>query len=220
MNAWHACPAPRVSAGLGHAPGRTAGRMTAMWQAFDPPSIPVPGSGGPGRPGRGRLADAADPSAAAHDGASGKRIARSQPSRGRRSRRARRSMACAHRSRIVRNARRRSGAGTSLPLAGWLLLMRARLRRGHRLALSRDRTADRRIVRRLRLALRPHAHRVVRHGPVGLVALAWIDLESTLLPDAITLPLAWAGLLVNLGDGFARRRWRCWARWRATASCG
>ncbi|MBR8654615.1 prepilin peptidase [Achromobacter sp. Marseille-Q0513] len=36
----------------------------------------------------------------------------------------------------------------------------------------------------------------------ALVALAWIDLESTLLPDAITLPLAWAGLLVNLGDGF------------------
>ena len=36
----------------------------------------------------------------------------------------------------------------------------------------------------------------------SLVALAWIDLESTLLPDAITLPLAWAGLLVNLGDGF------------------
>ena len=34
------------------------------------------------------------------------------------------------------------------------------------------------------------------------MALAWIDLESTLLPDAITLPLAWAGLLVNLGDGF------------------
>ena len=54
----------------------------------------------------------------------------------------------------------------------------------------------------------------------SLVALAWIDLESTLLPDAITLPLAWAGLLVNLGDGFTRCRWRCWARWRATASCG
>ncbi len=35
-----------------------------------------------------------------------------------------------------------------------------------------------------------------------LVALAWIDLESRLLPDALTLPLAWAGLLVNLGDGF------------------
>lgn len=36
----------------------------------------------------------------------------------------------------------------------------------------------------------------------ALVALAWIDMESTLLPDAITLPLAWAGLLVNLFDGF------------------
>lgn len=36
----------------------------------------------------------------------------------------------------------------------------------------------------------------------ALVALAWIDLESTLLPDSITLPLAWAGLLVNLFDAF------------------
>lgn len=36
----------------------------------------------------------------------------------------------------------------------------------------------------------------------ALVALAWIDLESTLLPDVITLPLAWAGLLVNLFDAF------------------
>ncbi|AXA75519.1 prepilin peptidase [Achromobacter xylosoxidans] len=36
----------------------------------------------------------------------------------------------------------------------------------------------------------------------ALVALAWIDLETTLLPDAITLPLAWAGLLVNLFDAF------------------
>eukprot|EP00887_Chlorella_sp_A99_P004482 scaffold43.g4482.t1 len=36
----------------------------------------------------------------------------------------------------------------------------------------------------------------------ALLALAWIDLESRLLPDALTLPLAWAGLLVNLGDGF------------------
>lgn len=36
----------------------------------------------------------------------------------------------------------------------------------------------------------------------ALVALAWIDLESGLLPDALTLPLIWAGLLVNLGDSF------------------
>ncbi|MCY1529675.1 Type 4 prepilin-like proteins leader peptide-processing enzyme [compost metagenome] len=36
-----------------------------------------------------------------------------------------------------------------------------------------------------------------------LVALAWIDFESTLLPDALTQPLLWAGLLVNFSDAFA-----------------
>ncbi|HCW16926.1 A24 family peptidase [Achromobacter sp.] len=35
-----------------------------------------------------------------------------------------------------------------------------------------------------------------------LVALAWIDFESTLLPDALTQPLVWAGLLVNLFGAF------------------
>lgn len=35
-----------------------------------------------------------------------------------------------------------------------------------------------------------------------LVALAWIDFESTLLPDILTQPLVWAGLLVNLFDAF------------------
>lgn len=41
-------------------------------------------------------------------------------------------------------------------------------------------------------------------GLVGaLLVLAWIDTETGLLPDAITLPLAWAGLLVNLNDGLA-----------------
>ncbi|MBO9357285.1 prepilin peptidase [Bordetella petrii] len=37
----------------------------------------------------------------------------------------------------------------------------------------------------------------------ALLALAWIDLQTSLLPDAITLPLAWAGLLVNLGGALA-----------------
>lgn len=31
----------------------------------------------------------------------------------------------------------------------------------------------------------------------ALIALAWIDAETGLLPDCITLPLIWAGLLVN-----------------------
>lgn len=37
----------------------------------------------------------------------------------------------------------------------------------------------------------------------SLLALALIDFDTQLLPDQITLPLLWAGLLVNLGDGFA-----------------
>jgi leader peptidase (prepilin peptidase)/N-methyltransferase len=36
-----------------------------------------------------------------------------------------------------------------------------------------------------------------------LVALAFIDLDTTLLPDSLTLPLLWGGLLFNLGGHFA-----------------
>ena len=36
-----------------------------------------------------------------------------------------------------------------------------------------------------------------------LLAAALIDLDTQLLPDALTLPLVWAGLLVNLGGWFA-----------------
>ncbi|RMG34004.1 MAG: prepilin peptidase [Gammaproteobacteria bacterium] len=36
----------------------------------------------------------------------------------------------------------------------------------------------------------------------GLLALAMIDIDEQLLPDQITLPLLWLGLLVNLHDGF------------------
>lgn len=35
----------------------------------------------------------------------------------------------------------------------------------------------------------------------SLVALAFIDFDTRLLPDSITLPLAWVGLLVNLDGG-------------------
>ena len=37
----------------------------------------------------------------------------------------------------------------------------------------------------------------------ALIALAVIDFDTQLLPDSITLPLAWAGLLVNLPATFA-----------------
>lgn len=36
----------------------------------------------------------------------------------------------------------------------------------------------------------------------AMISLAFIDLDTQLLPDGITLPLLWIGLLVNLGDGF------------------
>lgn len=37
----------------------------------------------------------------------------------------------------------------------------------------------------------------------GLIALAGIDLEHQLLPDTLTLPLLWAGLLINTSHMFA-----------------
>ena len=37
----------------------------------------------------------------------------------------------------------------------------------------------------------------------ALIALAFIDLDTTLLPDSLTLPLLWLGLLFNLGGNFA-----------------
>lgn len=33
----------------------------------------------------------------------------------------------------------------------------------------------------------------------ALVALAWIDIDTRLLPDALTLPLLWMGLIANAG---------------------
>jgi leader peptidase (prepilin peptidase)/N-methyltransferase len=36
----------------------------------------------------------------------------------------------------------------------------------------------------------------------ALIALTFIDLDTQLLPDSITLPLIWAGLLLNLLGGF------------------
>lgn len=36
-----------------------------------------------------------------------------------------------------------------------------------------------------------------------LIALAWVDAETGLLPDMLTLPLLWTGLLINLNGAFA-----------------
>lgn len=40
----------------------------------------------------------------------------------------------------------------------------------------------------------------------ALIALTFIDFDTQLLPDDITLPLIWAGLLYNLGGGFTDLR--------------
>ena len=36
----------------------------------------------------------------------------------------------------------------------------------------------------------------------GLVALTMIDIDHMLLPDQITLPLVWLGLLININGTF------------------
>lgn len=54
------------------------------------------------------------------------------------------------------------------------------------------------------LALGPSAKMLAALGLTwALVALALIDLDTQLLPDDITLPLLWAGLLINLRGTFA-----------------
>jgi leader peptidase (prepilin peptidase)/N-methyltransferase len=40
----------------------------------------------------------------------------------------------------------------------------------------------------------------------GLIALAFIDIDTQLLPDSITLPLLWLGLLLSLDGGFTSPR--------------
>ena len=177
------------------------GRMTAMWQAFDPPQslfLALAALAGLAVGGwltllTHRLPRMMERVASALPGVS--RAGR------RHRRRARRSMACAHRSHCPQCSAPVRGWHL-LPLAGWLLLA---ARRGAAIGWRYP------AIELLTAVL--FAACAWRFGPTpialcgmglsaSLVALAWIDLESTLLPDAITLPLAWAGLLVNLGDGF------------------
>ena len=179
--------------------------MTAMWQAFDPPQslfLALAALAGLAVGGwltllTHRLPRMMEREWQAHCQESAEPAAATD-------RRARRSMACAHRSRIVRNARRRSGAGTC---CRWRAGCCSRRCAACGAAIGWRYPAIELLTAVLFAAC------AWRFGPTpialcgmglsaSLVALAWIDLESTLLPDAITLPLAWAGLLVNLGDGF------------------
>ena len=104
--------------------------------------------------------------------------------------------ACGHRIPAVQN----------IPILSWLAL------RG-KCAACGTRIAARYPLVELAAGL-IGAYAAWRYGPTltalgaaafgwALLALAVIDLDTQLLPDDITLPLLWAGLLVNLGGLFA-----------------
>ena len=97
----------------------------------------------------------------------------------------------------------------NIPIVSWLAL------RG-KCAACRARITARYPVIEL-LAGLIAAYSVWRYGPSltalgamgfgwALLALTAIDLDTQLLPDDITLPLLWAGLLINLGGTFAPLR--------------
>ena len=104
--------------------------------------------------------------------------------------------ACGHRIAALQN----------IPILSWLAL------RG-KCAACRTRIAVRYPLVELAAGL-IGAYAAWRYGPTltalgaaafgwALLALAVIDLDTQLLPDDITLPLLWAGLLVNLGGVIA-----------------
>src|SRR5450631_139410 len=95
----------------------------------------------------------------------------------------------------------RIGALENVPVISYLFL------RGHCLACNASISARYPIVEIMTAALTVAA--IVRFGatPAGiaasvflwmLVALTFIDFDTQLLPDSLTLPLLWAGLLANL----------------------
>lgn len=49
----------------------------------------------------------------------------------------------------------------------------------------------------------------------GLIALTFIDFDTQLLPDDITLPLLWIGLVFNLNTGLLILNQQSWAQWLA-----
>ncbi len=74
-----------------------------------------------------------------------------------------------------------------------------------------------------RWGLTPHRWGLVQLLRLLLVALACIDWDTTLLPDDLTLPLLWAGLLAPRPCSWTQRgaaRCRAGARRPATCRCG
>ena len=53
-----------------------------------------------------------------------------------------------------------------------------------------------------------------------LVALSGIDLRTRLLPDQLTLPLMWLGMVASVENLYVGQSPPCWARWPATSACG
>ena len=140
-----------------------------------------------------------------------------------RSRRARRSMACAHRSRIVRNARRRSGAGTC---CRWRAGCCSGCARARGAAIGWRYPAIELLTAVLFAAC------AWRFGPTP-IALCGMGLSASPGGAGLDRPgehaaarrhhlAAGLGRAAGQSGRFVSRRcrWRCWARWRATASCG
>ena len=107
--------------------------------------------------------------------------------------------ACGHRITALQN----------IPILSWLALRGKCAACGARIALRYP------LVELLAGLIGAYA--AWRYGPApaalgaaafgwALLALAMIDLDTQLLPDDITLPLLWAGLLLNLGAAFVPLR--------------
>ena len=94
----------------------------------------------------------------------------------------------------------------NIPVLGWLLL------RGRCSACGGAISARYPVVELLSGLLSGYAASRFGFGLAGcsalvfvwaMIALAFIDIDTYLLPDSITLPLLWLGLLVNLGSAHA-----------------
>jgi leader peptidase (prepilin peptidase)/N-methyltransferase len=106
--------------------------------------------------------------------------------------------ACPHCGHVLR-------AWENIPLVSWLVLRGRCSQCGTRVSLRYPaiEIAGAICAAGALLAFGPSGKAVAAFAlSAALIAASMIDLEHHLLPDAITLPLVWAGLLVNLADTF------------------
>ncbi|MBB3261370.1 leader peptidase (prepilin peptidase)/N-methyltransferase [Paraburkholderia bannensis] len=110
--------------------------------------------------------------------------------------------ACPHCGHVLR-------AWENIPLVSWLLLRGRCSQCGTRVSLRYPAVeiASALCAAGALLAFGPSVKALAAFAlSAALIAASMIDLEHHLLPDAITLPLVWAGLLVNLADTFTDLR--------------